>query len=219
MACAGAGEGVLEAPAALPRRVGRPRGEPAAAACGPDPDWELLAHWLPRLGPMLCLEQLLCRQSVPTPCVVARAGVTLAGHARCLLGDCARLSSHVRVTSDGPREWMICHGADGRRCAKLFLLPDADWLAWDEMHGDMRLQPECAEPAAWSPHWGLLRTALLRMGNAWRARVLCFSEQQISCRRLLQAAVPARLSPIGLERARMIAADHGTELLDTLCVA
>lgn len=194
-----------------------PAAEVAPGGC--PVDWGLLAQWLPRLGPMLCLEQTLCPRAEAGQDSRDGAEVGLTGHAQCLLRDCVRLSSHVLVTTEGPREWLSCYAADGRHCAKLFLLPDADWLAWDEMMAALCLRPECREPAVRAAHWAFLRAALARMGNAWRAQVLCFAVQQTLSLNLLQTRMPSRLSPIGLERAHRIAGDHGTELADTLCTA
>ena len=34
---------------------------------------------------------------------------------------------------DGPREWIECVDRDGHLCARLHLLPDTDYLAWDAL--------------------------------------------------------------------------------------
>lgn len=39
------------------------------------------------------------------------------------------------ITTDGPREWADCRDARGRLCARLYLLPDTDYLAWDHLFG------------------------------------------------------------------------------------
>ncbi|WP_229792693.1 hypothetical protein [Rhodanobacter panaciterrae] len=37
------------------------------------------------------------------------------------------------ITVEGPREWIECVDRDGRACARLHLLPDTDYLAWDAL--------------------------------------------------------------------------------------
>jgi hypothetical protein len=44
------------------------------------------------------------------------------------------LASVSAITPDGPREWMECRDADEHLLARLYLLPDTDYLAWDALH-------------------------------------------------------------------------------------
>jgi hypothetical protein len=37
------------------------------------------------------------------------------------------------ITSEGPREWIECVDRHGHLCARLYLLPDTDYLAWDAL--------------------------------------------------------------------------------------
>jgi hypothetical protein len=37
------------------------------------------------------------------------------------------------ITVEGPREWIECVDRDGLPCARLYLLPDTDYLAWDAL--------------------------------------------------------------------------------------
>lgn len=39
------------------------------------------------------------------------------------------------ITVEGPREWLACFDAHGHECARLHLLPDTDYLAWDALLG------------------------------------------------------------------------------------
>jgi hypothetical protein len=60
---------------------------------------------------------------------------------RCLLGSrelapllCTHwLAEAGEVTTDGPREWIECVDARGVIRARLHLLPDTDYLAWDRL--------------------------------------------------------------------------------------
>lgn len=48
------------------------------------------------------------------------------------------------VTDDGPREWLECLDHLGRPRARLHLLPDTDYLAWDALIGSC--EPDCHPP-------------------------------------------------------------------------
>lgn len=62
------------------------------------------------------------------------------GMAPGLLAEDRELMPLLRVRSlvaasvigmDGPREWVECLDRRGRECARVYLLPDTDYLAWD----------------------------------------------------------------------------------------
>lgn len=44
-----------------------------------------------------------------------------------------RLAAVSTITVEGPREWIECVDGDDRLCARLHLLPDTDYLAWDAL--------------------------------------------------------------------------------------
>jgi hypothetical protein len=52
-----------------------------------------------------------------------------------------RLASVSTITVEGPREWIECVDGDDHLRARLHLLPDTDYLAWDALL-------DCAEPAS-----------------------------------------------------------------------
>ncbi|MEO7066324.1 MAG: hypothetical protein ABI114_05420 [Rhodanobacter sp.] len=65
-----------------------------------------------------------------------------SGMARGLLVDDVQLMPLLQVrwlvaatvvTTDGPREWLDCLDARGALCARLYLLPDTDYVAWDAL--------------------------------------------------------------------------------------
>lgn len=65
------------------------------------------------------------------------------------------------ITADGPREWMECRDAGGRLLARLYLLPDTDYLAWDALYARAdagAVAVPCADVHAWRP----ARAQLLR---------------------------------------------------------
>lgn len=47
--------------------------------------------------------------------------------------DSCWLMGCSRITADGPHEWCQCLDQDGRILARLHLLPDTDYAAWDEL--------------------------------------------------------------------------------------
>lgn len=40
------------------------------------------------------------------------------------------------ITAEGPREWIDCVGGQGEALARIYLLPDTDYLAWDGLFAD-----------------------------------------------------------------------------------
>jgi hypothetical protein len=194
---------------------------PASSAPAlPEPfDLATLASWLPRLGAVLWLERI---PSTPT---VARAvahprGVLLLDHpALSPLVGCASATAHTQVTSHGPREWLCLRAHDNTSLAKLFLLPDTDYLAWDEMIAALRLAPAIEAPMRWHAHVAFLRTAFARLGSAWRARLMTFEQRRLPWLQTIDARPPLRISLLGLELARAIAQSENAELSSPLHAA
>jgi hypothetical protein len=64
------------------------------------------------------------------------------------------LASVSAITPDGPREWMECRDAGERLLARLYLLPDTDYLAWDALYaraGAGRVAAARANASTWRP--------------------------------------------------------------------
>lgn len=76
------------------------------------------------------------------------------------------LASVSAITPDGPREWMECRDAGERLLARLYLLPDTDYLAWDALYaraGEGSVAAARADAGAWRPASAqLLRFRLCR---------------------------------------------------------
>ena len=175
-------------------------------------DIATLVPWLPRLGATLWLERKSRRAHAPA--TVGTRGLLLLDHpALTPLARSAHANAHVQVTSHGPREWLSFRDAEGSAIAKLYLLPDTDYLAWDEMIAATGLAPPTKEPANWHAHAAFLRTALARIGSAWQARLVTFEHQSLPWLSTLGARAPLKLSLLGLELARLIAASEGAEML------
>lgn len=179
-------------------------------------DLARLAEWLPRLGTVLWLERRKWRTPPPRVLAGSRGMVLLEHAALAPLGRCGAIAAHTAVTSQGPREWLSFHDAGGNVGAKLFLLPDTDYLAWDELTATARLEPIREETPAWQAHAAFLRGALARIGGAWRASVVQFETGRLPWLRTLDVRAPLRLSLIGLELARAIARSEGADLASPL---
>jgi hypothetical protein len=178
-----------------------------------------LAEWLPRLGTALWID----RREVAAPTHARSAsgdGLILLDHpAASALARCASLRAHSAVTPQGPREWLCFHDEHREVTAKLFLLPDTDCLAWDQMAAANGLA--AAEPAAHEPpgHSAFLRRALARFGHRWHARLLVFDFKQLPWLQTLGARAPLRISLLGLDVARAIVRNENAEWVSPLHIA
>jgi hypothetical protein len=179
-------------------------------------DLAAIAAWLPRLGAVLWLDRG-GRRHAPIRATIGAGGVLLLDHpALAALARCTSASAHTQVTSHGPREWLSFRDVEGVPIAKLFLLPDTDYLTWDEMISATHLAPPVKEPMRWHAHTAFLRTALARLGAHWQARLLTFDHRRLPWLQTLDARPPLRLSLLGLELARLIVHSEGAELLSPL---
>jgi hypothetical protein len=184
------------------RRDARPRLDP-----------HHVAAWLPRLGTTLWMDR---RESAATParCMVGAHGL-LRIEDPCLLAlaRSEQIDARTTVTPLGPREWLDFRDARGRVQARLFLLPDTDYLAWDSMLAGRAKTPAHETAGGWKAHAAFLRGAFERFGTSWRARVVAFRLRRVLFLSMLDAAAPARVSPLGQELARAIAAAEHAEYL------
>lgn len=167
-----------------------------------------IANWLPRLGSVLWLYR---QRGGTAPCPLPESSAEMAfDHPALLaLGSCVRVRVDAAVTSQGPRECLEFLDAAGEVQAKLFLLPDTDYLAWDQMLAPRLRQPELREAAHWQAPLRYLRAAVARLGTPWRALPLRFAQG----RPTLAASIPGTLSPVGQRLAAAIASDERAEWL------
>ena len=187
------------APRAYPKRGGVPF------------DIDRLAEWLPRLGTVLWLER---REALPPTRLHVHAGARplRLEHVACRrLGRCAGLCAYSVVSPHGPREWLTAQVADGAIEAKMFLLPDSDCLAWDQMNRALGLEPGDAARNAAPTHATFLQRARARFGHRWQARLLAFERARMPWLDVLAARPPLRISLLGLDIARGIAHDENAE--------
>jgi hypothetical protein len=179
-------------------------------------DLARLVDAMPRLGPVLWLERRE-RRLPPRRASARGCGVLLNEHpALAALAHSAAVSAHSAVTPNGPREWLCFQDGSGATRAKLYLLPDTDYLAWDQMTAAGRIAPPTPTAQPWHAHRAFLRGALARLGGGWLARVRVFELRRMPWMRTLSARPPLRISLFGYELARAIAGDEGAELASPL---
>lgn len=184
---------------------------PVPPSCAHVLDLACMAERLCRLGPVLWLEHAHAARDEP---VLPPKGIILLEQPMLApLARARRVSAQVAVTSVGLRERLRFIDAGGQLQAQLFLLPDTDCLAWDEMTAACQLHAEPAAAATrWNLHQAFRRGAFSRLAAPHRAHVVVFDLLRLSCLRVLAVREPLRLSLIGAERAQQIAREQGAEL-------
>jgi hypothetical protein len=125
---------------------------------------------LPRLGNVLWLT---CGRKASSAAVSASA-IDLDDECLWPLAAFSRARGRHAITPAGPREWIDFAGVEGRILAKLFLLPDTDYFAWDEFVAPLSETPPPQVAAGWNAHLAFQRSALRRLGASWRACLLRF---------------------------------------------
>ncbi|HTV86999.1 MAG TPA: hypothetical protein VME63_16485 [Dyella sp.] len=148
-----------------------------------------LLRALPDLGAVLYLH-------ATTRAVMVDAhppGILVAQRAFAPLLDTRWLCATSVVTDDGPREWWECIDRSGRPRARLHLLPDTDYLAWDAVTAshDADIAPSAARAGQW-----------LRPDSA---RVVHFRLRPFAGLDVLEQVPAASLSPLGSRVAAQIA--------------
>lgn len=181
-----------------------------------NPGLQDLVEALPKLGSVLWLERRERRHATDEVKIGAR-GVLLLDHpALRTLASCRDVAACSTVTPHGPREWLCLRDGRGETRAKVYLLPDTDYLAWDELTA--RIAPAKCPPQvpAWHAHGAFLRSAFARFGASWNARLLAFERKRLPWMDTLDARPPLRLSLLGLDLAHAIARSEGAELVTPL---
>ncbi len=104
------------------------------------------------------------------------------------------------IGADGPREWIDCMDANGEFCARLHLLPDTDYLAWDALLAQGRAMPSAP-----------LQSGRLAC-RAASAELVCFATRRLGGLDVLEATPLGRLSIVGCGVAREAAKAAAVEL-------
>jgi hypothetical protein len=73
------------------------------------------------------------------------------------------------ITAEGPREWIDCVNGEGGTVARIYLLPDTDYLAWDGLFADAL---PIIEPERGTPDREWMRAS--------RARILSFTRRRLA---------------------------------------
>ncbi|MEO8779307.1 MAG: hypothetical protein ABI389_11640 [Rhodanobacter sp.] len=153
------------------------------------------AEWvasLPALGEVLYLRG-------PAECPVRAGlshGVLVESAELAPLLQTRALAAAGAITQDGPREWIECMSDGGRVVARLYLLPDTDYLAWDALQ--VGAGPAWEEPTRVS-------------STSWRpvsARLLRFRVRRLAGMQLLGAEAGIGASSLGRDLAARIARDE-----------
>ncbi|QDE40498.1 hypothetical protein FIV34_15430 [Luteibacter pinisoli] len=124
-----------------------------------------LVEGLGQLGGVLYLapRPTSCPANVlpPAGCLVENADLAPLLSTACVGLTCA-------ITAEGPREWLDCVSREGDTLARIYLLPDTDYLAWDGLFADA-IAIEAPDRRAPDREW--LRAS--------RARVLSFQRRRL----------------------------------------
>ncbi|WP_243041845.1 hypothetical protein [Dyella sedimenti] len=148
-----------------------------------------LAARLPMLGSVLYLPT----RKAPSRGWPLPAGWLASRHELAPLLATRELCVASMVGVDGPREWIDCIDAEGRFCARLHLLPDTDYLAWDALLSRGRPLP----PLPWRSECAACRAA--------SAELVHFRTRRLGGLELLEALPLSRLSILGQDIAREVA--------------
>jgi hypothetical protein len=198
-----------------PREVDRSWNRAAAAAKSVQPesaatlDWHRFIDWLPRLGTPLWLHRTRPDTVFPRARLLPQ-GVLLLDHpALAAFADCRQVTAQGLVGAQGPREWLEFADARGVCIARLYLLPDTDYLAWDGMLADCGIQRvESREPQRWQAHAAFMRGALSRLRSTWQAQAMRFPVLRLPCLQVLGLRAPDSFSVLGRQLASAIANDE-----------
>jgi hypothetical protein len=148
-----------------------------------------LIRKLPSLGCVLYLHDA----STAPAWDASLPGLLVAEHALAPLLDTHGLVATSVVTDDGPREWFECVDRFGRIRARLHLLPDTDYLAWDALISACEADDDLPVLSNVPP---------LRPDSA---AVLNFRLRELAGLQWLERGCPTSLSPLGGRVAARIA--------------
>ena len=188
----------------------RPRDE-AVQAYEPFTHWARLVDWLPRLGVVLWSCPDRSDGAFPRARILD-CGVLLFDHpALSAFVHCTRVIAHAEVGSCGPREWLALSDAQGACLARMHLLPDTDYLAWDGMIAACAL----ARVAGFSRRYPWRDPGCdSAVGIAWRTTFARFPSLRLPCLQLLGLRRPTSVSVLGAQVAALIARDEVADLDD-----
>ncbi|WP_158882963.1 hypothetical protein [Rhodanobacter sp. L36] len=146
-----------------------------------------LARSLPALGNLLYVPM---HPHASTSWIVPR-GLLLEAMQLAPLLQIRWLVAASVITVDGPREWIDGIDRDGHVCARLYLLPDTDYLAWDALLAS-------GEPASIpARRWRRPRPA--------SAQLVCFRHRRMAGLEVFSATSATPDSPLSAQLVARIA--------------
>jgi hypothetical protein len=173
-----------------------------------------LAEWLPLLGPVLWLHRPARDRTFPRARLTPRGVLLLEHPLLAVLADCTAIRVNSAVTPHGPREWLD-FDIGGVAAARLYLLPDTDYMAWDAMVDGIveRLLPS-RDARRWSAHRVFSRCAFARARHAWQARVVRLPVLHLPCLQVLGLRDVESISVLGRHLAAAIVHDEHARFID-----
>lgn len=136
-------------------------------------------------------------------CLYREPGSELAGWQQAVTAHACQ-----RVDSDGVHESLCFLDARGRCVWRLYLLPESDFLAWDQLLAQLPPHAPAAEPG---PVGERLWRRLARHVGGQGRRVIALRLHAVAQGQGLAASL-APLSPLGLATARRIARSEGAQI-------
>lgn len=164
---------------------------------------------LPRPQQLAALGTVLCLYR-------PQQGSELAGW-----NQAVRAQLQAGVESDGLRESLLFFDRDDQCCWRLCLLPDSDFLAWDQLSANLPIQPPASAAARGVSERLWQRLARRLTGEHWRA---CPVKLHALPQEHAASALAASLTPVstlGAATTRAIMRAEGAELAawDDCCCA
>lgn len=174
----------------------------------PPVDWFRLAEWLPRLGSVLWLHRATADTAFPRA-RLAEEGVLLLDHpALAAFSSCAALQLLGAPGAPVCRERVEWIGTHGECTARMYLLPDTDHFAWDDMIADCAIGRAAPRASARTRLSRLFR----RTAASERAYIVRFPLLRLPCLRVLGLRAPGELSALGRATAAAIARSEAVAL-------
>lgn len=184
-----------------------PAPQPSADDASPV-NWYRLVEWLPRLGSVLWLHRTTGDAVFPRA-RLAEEGVLLLEHpALAAFSSCVKLQVFAAAGTHGPREWMEWIDANGDCAARMYLLPDTDHFAWDDMVADCSITRAATRTIARECMPRIFRW--MRRSN--QAQIVRFPLLRLPCLRVLGLRMPGELSALGREIAAAIVRDEAVTM-------
>jgi hypothetical protein len=166
--------------------------------------WHVFAERLARLGSVLWLYRGSREEVFPRARLLTSGALLLDHPALAAFAQVADVTAHAEVDSHGPREWLELHDADAACLARVHLLPDTDYLAWDTLIADCGIRPVASVVSR--RRWGFANVA--NEHREWHAMVARFPLLRLPCLQLLGLRAPVALSAMSVHIAQRIAREH-----------